>query len=249
MTEEQAFIVGEILPQISSVSIHQGFHVVVTWESGSRAGKSDVVDLGPTIMTRKLYAPLRDDSDLFRTVRIINYGSALGWGNGEDIDMSAEGVEDLAEQTMTAADFRLFMDRHKLTQEAAAAQLGISRRQVNYFLTSKSVPRTVALACSYLDGLLGEEMASSNGESIIRSSDNLPPGCQLYFYDARIGNKSDDRAVPSVMGNYSDKDIHVYYGRKNWSSQAVSVVSVKDVASGKADLASLAANNPVIVKP
>ncbi len=151
MIENQTFIVGEVLPRIASVSIHQGFDIAVSWKVGSRAGQSDVVDLGPTIMTYKLYAPLRDNPDLFRTVHVINYGSALGWGDGEEIDMSAEGVEDLAEQVMTAADFRSFMDRHTFTQEAAAAQLGISRRQVNYFLTSKAIPRTVALACAYLN--------------------------------------------------------------------------------------------------
>lgn len=151
MTNDHVFIVGEILPRIASVSVHRDFHVTVTWGEGSRAGRSDVVDLGPTIMTYKLYAPLRDNPSLFQTVRVINYGSALGWGNGEEIDMSAEGVEDLAEQAMTASDLKSFLERHGFTQEAAAAQLGISRRQVNYYLTSKSIPRTVALACAYID--------------------------------------------------------------------------------------------------
>ena len=156
MTENQTFTVGEALPRIASVSVLQGFQVAVKWQAGARAGQSDVIDLGPAIMTYKLYAPLRDDPELFRTVHVINYGSALGWGDGEEIDMSAEGVEDLAEQAMTAAEFRAFMERHKFTQDAAAAQLGISRRQVNYFLTSKTIPRTVALACAYLDAQSGE---------------------------------------------------------------------------------------------
>jgi hypothetical protein len=156
MTEDQTFVVGEALPRIATVSVHQGLRIAVTWKSGPRADQSDVVDLGPAIMTYKLYAPLRDNPDLFRTVHVINNGSALGWGDGEEIDMSAEGVEDLAGQAMTAVDFRLFMERHKFTQEAVAAQLGVSRRQVNYFLTSKAVPRTVALACAYLDFQSGE---------------------------------------------------------------------------------------------
>ena len=163
MGEQQTFIVGEVLPRIAAVAAQEGFYGAVTWKGGPRAGRSDVVDLGPAIMTLKPYAPLRSDPAPFTTVHVINHGVALGWG--DDIDMSADGVEELVEQSMTTADFRAFMERHRFTQEAAAARLGISRRQVNYLLTSKAIPRTVALACAYLDRP-EEQAAAARGAPI-----------------------------------------------------------------------------------
>ena len=234
MTENQTFIVGDVLPRIASVSVHQGFHIAVTWEAGFRAGQSDVVDLGPAVMTYKLYAPLRDNPELFRSVHVINYGSALGWGDGEEIDMSAEGVEDLAEQAMTAADFRLFMERRKLTQNAAAAQLGISRRQVNYFLTSKTIPRTVALACAYLDSRSGEEVQTSATDLVSSQVDQTVSNRPARFYAL----------------NLAESDMMKSWLRAGfWSHNEFSIVNVDDVASGKVDLATLATNKPVIIKP
>ena len=53
----------------------------------------------------------------------------------------------LAEQSMSPQDFVGFMKRNELTQEAAAAILGYSRRQIGYFTTTGPIPRVVALAC------------------------------------------------------------------------------------------------------
>jgi hypothetical protein len=63
------------------------------------------------------------------------------------LDMSAELIETLAEEEMTPEEFALFLNRNGLTQEAAAALLGRSRRQIGYYLSTGPVPRIVALAC------------------------------------------------------------------------------------------------------
>ncbi|RYC29310.1 hypothetical protein D3273_24680 [Lichenibacterium minor] len=246
MTDDQTFIVGEVLPRIASVSFHKDFQVTVTWEEGSRAGQSDVIDLGPAVMTHKIYAPLRDDPDFFRTVHVINYGSALGWGDGEEIDMSAEGVEDLAEQAMTASDFRLFMERHSFTQEAAAAQLGISRRQVNYFLTSKVIPRTIALACAGLNAqLINQNRNPTNDVDVV----NNPVGLldhSMVFYTPKYTSVYPLRDCKYIegFGLLTNSECTV-----RLSGRPVPIVSLVDIKSGKADLAALAANKPVIVKP
>ena len=55
---------------------------------------------------------------------------------------------------MTPADFSAFLERHALSLDAAAAELGISRRLVAYYAKEREVPRYIALACAYLDEAL-----------------------------------------------------------------------------------------------
>lgn len=139
--------VGEPLPRIASVSPHQRWTVAVTWVDGGR----QVVDLAPVIFTYKFYRALRADEALFRTVHTVDAGSALAWGADDGIDMDALTVARLAEEAMEPAEFAAFLARHKLTYEAAAAQLGISRRLVAYYASERRAPRHIALACAYLD--------------------------------------------------------------------------------------------------
>lgn len=144
--------VGEALPLIASVSPHERWTVAVTWADG----RQQLVDLAPVIFTHKFYRPLRDDPALFRTVHILDSGSAIAWGEDDSIDMDASTVAKLAEEAMEPADFLGFLKRHKLTYDAAAAQLGISRRLVAYYASERQVPRYIALACAYLDQKLSE---------------------------------------------------------------------------------------------
>jgi len=149
--EEGTIRVGDPMPRLASVAHHDGMEVAVSWRSGLRAGKADVVDLAPAIMTYKVYRPLRDDPGLFKSVHLTADGTAIAWGADEAIDMAATTVERLAEETMTSSDFRAWLGREALTYEAAAAQLGISRRLVGYYASKRRVPRYIALACRYLD--------------------------------------------------------------------------------------------------
>jgi hypothetical protein len=139
--------VGDPLPRIASVSPHQRWTVTVIWADGDR----QVVDLAPVIFTYKFYRPLRTDEALFRSVHILDEGSALAWGADDAIDMDASTVARLAEEAMEPAEFAEFLARHKLTYEAAAAQLGISRRLVAYYASERRAPRHIALACAYLE--------------------------------------------------------------------------------------------------
>ena len=148
MSETDVFTVAEALPRIDEVSPRDDLAVLVTWKSGER----QVVDLAPDIFKFKIYAPLRENSELFRSVHVDGWGSLIAWGGGE-ISMSASAVDALAAQVMTSTDFKAFLARHRLTLDAAAAQLGVSRRQAAYFASNKSIPRTVALACAYLDSV------------------------------------------------------------------------------------------------
>ena len=142
---------GIPLPRIADVAPGADKSVVVTWADGVRAGEVDVIDLDPIIKTYKIFSPLRKDQALFDTVHPIDDGDAIAWGDGKDLELSAETLEQLAEATMTPQDFVEFMKRHQLTEEGIAAVLGYSRRQIGYFKTTGPIPRVVALACKGYD--------------------------------------------------------------------------------------------------
>jgi hypothetical protein len=120
--------------------------VEVTWAEGNRRGRTDVVNLSPLIETHRFYRPLRNNAALFDTVHVVDNGEAVAWGD-DAIDMSADSIERLAEEAMTAEDFRAFLARNNLTQEAAAAILGRSRRRIAAYASEGGIPRIVALAC------------------------------------------------------------------------------------------------------
>jgi hypothetical protein len=120
--------------------------VEVTWAEGNRRGRTELVDLSPLIDTYRFYRPLRNDAILFDTVHVVDSGEAVAWGD-DAVDMSADSIERLAEEAMTAEDFRAFLARNNLTQEAAAAILGRSRRRIAAYANQGGIPRIVALAC------------------------------------------------------------------------------------------------------
>ena len=149
MNEIDAMVaVGDPLPTIAAVQKgNEPYDLVVTWASGLRAGRTDVVDTAPHILTFKVYKQLRDDVELFARVSITQDRTAVVWPGNSDWEISADALEDFAEQTMTSAAFADFIRSKSWTLDAAAAQLGISRRQVAYYAKERSVPRLVALAC------------------------------------------------------------------------------------------------------
>lgn len=147
MNENRRVVVGEPLPRIKRVRAGNNFNIVVTWESGARAGKRDVIDLAPHIFAFKVFRPLRRDPKLFNGVRVGAFGSAVEWGEGDELAIPANLLEELATQAMTNEDFTKFLHRNHLTFDVAAAELGISRRQVAYYSKGKYIPRLVALAC------------------------------------------------------------------------------------------------------
>jgi len=139
---------GIPMPLIASVRpVDAGNRLVeVTWAGGNRRGRTDVVDLSPLIDTHRFYRPLRKDTALFDTIHVVDNGEAVGWAD-DAIDMSADSIERLAEEMMTAEDFRSFLGRNNLTQERAAVILGRSRRRIASYANEGGIPRIVALAC------------------------------------------------------------------------------------------------------
>ncbi|KAB1071599.1 hypothetical protein [Methylobacterium planeticum] len=153
MSEADRIRVGDPLPRLAGVTAEPGsLRVSVTWATGARAGRTETVDLAPHLFTYRRFGPLRSDPTLFARARLGEWGASIAWGADDDLEIPASVVEDLAARAMTNAEFSAFLDRHRLTLDAAAAQLGISRRLVAYYAKDRAIPRLVALACAYLDG-------------------------------------------------------------------------------------------------
>lgn len=146
MSADDVIDTGIAMPRVASVRALSGTKVEVAWAAGNRAGKTEVIDLAPIIGTYTIFRPLRNNDTLFGTVKVIEDGSVLAW-DGDDLELAADALEDLAEQTMTPTEFTAFMKRFDLTETAIAAILGYSRRQIGYFKTTGPIPRVVALAC------------------------------------------------------------------------------------------------------
>jgi hypothetical protein len=154
---------GILLPRIANVDALPPHTLVVTWADGRHAGEVTRIDVAPIVNTYKIFRPLRKNEALFETARVSEDGDSVVWNGNEDLELSAEALEDLAEQTMTPQDFVAFMDRNNLTEEAAATVLGYGRRQIGYFKTSGPIPRVVALACRGYEATLEDlnrQMAS-----------------------------------------------------------------------------------------
>ncbi|MEJ0045432.1 MAG: DUF2442 domain-containing protein [Rhodospirillales bacterium] len=115
------------LPRIAEVSagdVH--FGLIITWQDGSVSA----VDVAEPINTFRLYAPLRHDPALFRSVQTGEFGTDIVWTDG--IDMSADTLWRLAREqagtAMSAEQFRQWRSRQGISLTEAAAALGLSRR-------------------------------------------------------------------------------------------------------------------------
>lgn len=136
--------VGRPLPRIAAVTADERRRVQVTW----RNGKMSTVDLAPVILSHRVFIPLRNDDDLFQTVRVNTDGTALEWDEG--IELSAEWIERLPSIGMDNAEFRRIMDTLDLTLDGMAAQLEVSRRLIAQFRGVRPIPSSIALATRYL---------------------------------------------------------------------------------------------------
>ena len=146
MTAIDFFDTGRPIPRLASIRATGPYSLEVHWIEGERAGSTDLVDLAPVIGSYKVYKSLREDPERFATAHLVEDGYAVAW-NGVEVEMTSELIAECAEETMDGSEFSRFLKRNRLTQEAAAALLGRSRRQIAYYLKGGPIPRVVSLAC------------------------------------------------------------------------------------------------------
>jgi hypothetical protein len=140
----------KILPRITAVSAgKKPYTLLIRWERGGE----NTVDVSAILEKFRVYAPLRQDTALFRRVRVGEYGTDVVWS--DELDMAADTLWRLAQEqsgiTMTADAFQRWRQQKEYTLDDAASALGISRRMAAYYdHGDKPIPRVVALATQAL---------------------------------------------------------------------------------------------------
>jgi hypothetical protein len=161
MKENDIVDSGIPLPRMATVQPLPDYMLRVKWAEGPRTGRVDLVDVSPAIFSYKVYRPLRDEQ-LFLTGTIADDGDVVSWGS-DDLTMSADTIQSLAQESWEPKEFVEFLSRNRLTQEAAAAMLGRSRRQIATYATIGPIPRIVALACYGLESLRRDKFLAGTG--------------------------------------------------------------------------------------
>jgi hypothetical protein len=142
--DDEMIVVGKPLPRISSAVLLQDRTVRITWHAGER----EEIDLSPALASHRLFARLRTDDALFRTMRVNEDGTALEWDDGAEL--SAVWIEELTLGQLDNSGFRKAMSDLHITLDGMAGRLGISRRLVAAYRNDKPIPAHIALATKYL---------------------------------------------------------------------------------------------------
>jgi hypothetical protein len=207
MSETESVVhIGDQMPRVRSVSYNGAYEIVVSWAFGTRERNADIVDLAPVVLTHKFYRPLRDNPEMLKTVHIIADGAAIAWGENDVVDMAATTIERLAEETMDSDEFRAWLERHKFTYDAATAQLGISRRLVAYYASTRRVPRYIALACRYLDSELAPNLAAAIA-ALQSASSSTSSGSELGALLSKASEKHERTAAGALGKGSSSFDV------------------------------------------
>lgn len=135
--------------KLMNVSAPSPSALALEWDDGRVAH----VDLATLIASRSNLASLADASE-FEKAALSSDGWSVEWPCG--IDFGAQQLRRWADEqagdTMPAAEFRAWLDRHGLTLDRAADALGLSRRTIAYYLSGEQpVPKTVMLATEGYD--------------------------------------------------------------------------------------------------
>ncbi len=112
MSENDVVDSGIELPRMASVQPLPDYVLRVKWAEGPRAGRDDLVDVSPAVFSYKVYRPLRDER-LFLTAAIAEDGDAVAWGGAEDLAMSADTIQSLAQESWTPREFVDFLTRNR----------------------------------------------------------------------------------------------------------------------------------------
>jgi DNA-binding XRE family transcriptional regulator len=141
----------KILPRIVAVVPgEQPMTLRVRWDNGEES----LIDVSGMIQSFRAYAPLRQSPELFRQVRVGEYGTDVVWT--DEIDMAADTLwrvaQEQAGETMTPEAFRHWRERKAYTLDEAGRALGLSRRMIAYYEKGdRPIPRVVALATRAFD--------------------------------------------------------------------------------------------------
>lgn len=132
------------MPRIRSAKPRDRRDALIEWKDGGEV----LVDLSPAFTTLRIFRRVRKDDELFRSMKVDEYGDALIWDDGAEL--SAMWIEELAWASMDNREFRDAMETLRMTLDSMAARLGVARRLIADYRKDKPVPKVVALATRYL---------------------------------------------------------------------------------------------------
>jgi hypothetical protein len=211
---------GIVLPRIAKIIAVSPLTLVVKWEEGGkRAGRVDRVDLSPIINTYKIFRPLRKNEALFKTAHLIEDGDVVAW-DGPDLELPAEAIESLAEQIMSPQDFVAFLKRNKLTQEAAAAILDYSRRQIGYFVTTGPIPRVVTLACKGYEAEKREASRETSAEEWTKTFQDRSDKMFAKLRDIEARMVSHETGIGRLLKHIKEPPSRKTHRRKDFAKGA-----------------------------
>jgi DNA-binding transcriptional regulator YiaG len=114
----------------------------VVWADGTKS----CVDLTGLVHSSRHFKVFADDPAAFRRVKLVSYGTGIGWENG--LDYSASTLKTLADEqrTLDGGDLATFETRFGLNTAETAALLHIAERTVRAYRAADALPETVAMA-------------------------------------------------------------------------------------------------------
>lgn len=142
---DETISAGRPLPRIALAEPLDKRNVRVLWRGSV---EPVVIDTAPAFTSLKIFAAVRTDDALFGTVRVNEDGTALEWADGAEL--SAMWLEELAEASLSNAQFREAMERMRLTLDGMALHLGVARRLIADYRKDKPIPKSIALATRHL---------------------------------------------------------------------------------------------------
>lgn len=144
MADNDIIAFGAPLPRLASAVILDRKRVRITW----RDGNAVTVDLEPVFLSHRHFIPIRNNDELFQTLRVNEDGTALEWDDG--IELSAVWIARLPAVGMANSEFRSIMEELGMSLDGMASQLEVSRRLIAEYRATKPIPNAVAFAARYL---------------------------------------------------------------------------------------------------
>jgi len=133
---------GTLLPNIEAVKANDDFSLHLKFRGRGRKS----VNLEGFLARDDYLAPLREPA-MFRKVKVIDWGAAVGWPG--DIDLGASTLWHMAEEQkpFTSTDFVRWQRRVELSNAEAADALGLSLATIKNYRSGAGIPASVAIAC------------------------------------------------------------------------------------------------------
>ncbi len=133
------------VPRIRSATAGGATVLNVHWRDGSK----DRIDLAGWIATGSaVLAPLKDHS-VFARPRVVEYGTAVAWGDDDDLMIDAAHLELIAieQQPFGARDAAKWQRDMALSNSEAADLLGISASTWAAYKAGARIPETIGMLC------------------------------------------------------------------------------------------------------